>query len=257
MNATVHRLPRKAARGSVVTNEPPPSQRVALVSGGNRGLGLEVSRQLAARGITVLLGSRSLTAGEKVARQLRHEGGDVVAVKLDVTSDSDVADLAMHIDTSYHRLDILVNNAGAFFDIDKRASNADLSIVRSALDTNLLGAWRLTEAMLPLMQRHNYGRVVNVSSTCGAIEMEGENCPAYRISKTALNGYTRMLAAELKGSGVLVNAVCPGWVATDMGGSGGRPVAEGAEGIVWAACLSPQQGNLNGRFFRDKQPIAW
>jgi NAD(P)-dependent dehydrogenase (short-subunit alcohol dehydrogenase family) len=257
MNATVHRLPRTAARGSVVDSEPPPSQRVALVSGGNRGLGLEVVRQLAAQGITVLLGSRSLNAGEKIARQLRHEGSDVVAVKLDVTDDGDVAALATRIDHEYHRLDILVNNAGAFFDVEKRASNADLGTVRDALDVNLLGAWRLTEAMLPLMQRHNYGRIVNVSSSCGTIDNESDTCPAYRVSKTALNGYTRMLAAELKGSGVLVNAVCPGWVATDMGGSGGRPVRDGAEGIVWAACLPAQQAHMNGRFFRDKRQIAW
>ncbi|HEX7813739.1 SDR family NAD(P)-dependent oxidoreductase [Dyella sp.] len=257
MNATVHRLPRKAARGSVVDSEPPPSQRVALVSGGNRGLGLEVARQLAAQGMTVLLGARNNAAGEKAARQLRHEGGDVVAVKLDVTSDEDVASLAALVDRDYQRLDILVNNAGAFFDVDKRASTADLAMVRNALDVNLLGAWRLTEALLPLMQRHNYGRIVNVSSSCGTIENDSDNCPAYRISKTALNGYTRMLAAELKGSGVLVNAVCPGWVATDMGGSGGRPVKDGAEGIVWAACLPTQHMHMNGRFFRDKRQIAW
>ncbi|AIF46299.1 SDR family oxidoreductase [Dyella japonica] len=236
--------------------EPEPSQRVALVSGGNRGLGFEVSRQLAATGATVLLGARRPLAGEKAARQLRREGGTVVSVPLDVTSPQSVRELAARIAGEYGRLDILVNNAGAYFDVDDQASSVDLDIVRDALETNLLGAWRLTEAMLPLMQRHGYGRIVNVSSGCGAVESEGASCPAYRVSKAALNSHTRMLAAELAGSGILVNAVCPGWVATDMGGHGGRPVADGAAGIVWAAML-PSRPSINGGFFRDQQRIDW
>jgi NAD(P)-dependent dehydrogenase (short-subunit alcohol dehydrogenase family) len=226
------------------------------VSGGNRGLGFEVSRQLAATGVTVLLGARRSLAGEKAARQLRREGGTVISVPLDVTSPESVRELAAYIEGEYGRLDILVNNAGAYFDIDDQASSVDLDVVRDALETNLLGAWRLTEAMLPLMQRHGYGRIVNVSSGCGAIDSEGASCPAYRVSKAALNSHTRMLATELAGSGVLVNAVCPGWVATDMGGHGGRPVAEGAAGIVWAAML-PSRPAINGGFFRDRQRIDW
>ncbi len=236
--------------------EPPLNQRIALVSGGNRGLGLEVVRQLASQGMTVLLGSRQLAAGEKMARQLRREGGDVVAVKLDVTAQDDVDAAARAIERDYGRLDVLVNNAGAFFDLNDRASTADLGQVRGALDTNLLGAWRLSEAVLPMMRRHAYGRIVNVSSGCGASGSTGEDCAAYRISKSALNTYTRMLASELRGSGIVVNAVCPGWVATDMGGPGGRPVADGAAGIVWAACL-PTAGAVTGGFFRDRQPIDW
>ncbi|WP_109124693.1 SDR family oxidoreductase [Dyella sp. C11] len=236
--------------------EPEPSQRVALVSGGNRGLGLEVSRQLAATGVTVLLGARRPLAGEKAARQLRRDGGNVVSVPLDVTSAESVRELAARISGEYGRLDILVNNAGAYFDIDDQASSVDLDVVRQALETNLIGAWQLTEAMLPLMQRHGYGRIVNVSSGCGAVESEGASCPAYRVSKAALNSHTRMLAAELAGSGILVNAVCPGWVATDMGGHGGRPVPDGAAGIVWAAML-PSRPAINGGFFRDRQRIDW
>jgi NAD(P)-dependent dehydrogenase (short-subunit alcohol dehydrogenase family) len=236
--------------------EPEPAQRVALVTGGNRGLGLEVSRQLAAQGITVLLGARKPLLGEKAARQLRREGGTVVPVKLDVTSTSDVHELAARIDAEYGRLDILVNNAGAYFDIDNDVASVDIDLVRQALETNLIGAWRLTEAMLPLMQRHGYGRIVNVSSGCGAIDSEGSSCPAYRVSKAALNSHTRMLASELAGSGILVNAVCPGWVATDMGGHGGRPIPEGAEGIVWAATL-PSRPAVNGGFFRDRNRIDW
>ncbi|WP_238481214.1 SDR family oxidoreductase [Dyella telluris] len=236
--------------------EPEPSQRVALVSGANRGLGFEVSRQLAVAGVTVLLGARRPLAGEKAARQLRREGGTVLSVPLDVTSSASVRELAARIEGEYGRLDILVNNAGAYFDADNQASSANLDVVRQALETNLLGAWQLTEAMLPLMQRHGYGRIVNVSSGCGANNSDGTSCPAYRVSKAALNSHTRMLAQELEGSGILVNAVCPGWVATDMGGHGGRPVAEGAAGIVWAAML-PSRPAIHGGFFRDRQRIDW
>lgn len=249
-------FPRRAPRDRGLGTEPPLSQRVALVSGANRGLGLEVTRQLAAAGMTVLLGARNLAAGEKAAKSLRREGSDVSAVQLDVTAQADIDALAQRIERDFGRIDVLVNNAGAFFDFGDRASSVDLARVQGALDTNLLGAWRLSEAVIPFMRRHGYGRIVNVSSGCGATDSEGEDCPAYRVSKAALNAYTRMLAAELKGSGILVNAVCPGWVATDMGGPGGRPVADGAVGIVWAASL-PSKGAVTGGFFRDRTPIAW
>ena len=254
MNAVA--FPVRSQRRRSALAEPEPAQRVALVSGANRGLGLEVTRQLAADGITVLLGARNALAGEKAARLLRREGGAVVAVPLDVTSPADVRALASRIEREYGRLDILINNAGAYFDVDNEASSVDMDVVRQALETNLLGAWQLTEAMLPLMRRHGYGRIVNVSSGCGAIDSEGTSCPAYRVSKAALNSHTRMLATELSGIGILVNAVCPGWVATDMGGHGGRPVAEGAAGIVWAATL-PSRPAINGGFFRDRVRIDW
>jgi NAD(P)-dependent dehydrogenase (short-subunit alcohol dehydrogenase family) len=254
MNAVA--FPGRPSRRRAATTDPEPSQRVALISGANRGLGFEISRQLAAEGVTVLLGARRPLAGEKAARQLRREGGTVVSVPLDVTSLECVRELAARIEGEYGRLDILINNAGAYFDVDNQASSVDLSLVRQALETNLIGAWQLTEAMLPLMQRHGYGRIVNVSSGCGANDSDGASCPAYRVSKAALNSHTRMLAAELAGSGILVNAVCPGWVATDMGGHGGRPVADGAAGIVWAAML-PSRPAVNGGFFRDRQRIDW
>ena len=249
-------FPSRLAWRRSASVEPELAQRVALVSGANRGLGLEVTRQLAASGVTVLLGSRDASAGERAARQLRAEGGFVFAAPLDVTSPSDVRAVAARIERDYGRLDILVNNAGAYFDIGNEASSVDMEIVRQALEINLLGAWQLTEAMLPLMRSHGYGRIVNVSSGCGAIDSECASCPAYRVSKAALNSHTRMLATELSGSGILVNAVCPGWVATDMGGHGGRPVAEGAAGIVWAATL-PSRPAINGGFFRDRVRIDW
>ena len=231
-----------------------PVYRVALVSGANRGLGFEVARQLSERGMTVLLGARDLDKGLHAARKLAGAAGDVVAVQLDVTQQDQVDTLARWIDVTYGRLDVLVNNAGAYYDPGANPASTDIAPVRNAMETHLFGSWRLSSAMLPLMRRHRYGRIVNVSSGCGASTTSSANCPAYRVSKSALNTYTRALASELEGSGIQVNAVCPGWVATDLGGAGGRPVADGAAGIVWAACL-PEP--LTGGFYRDGQRIAW
>jgi NAD(P)-dependent dehydrogenase (short-subunit alcohol dehydrogenase family) len=231
-----------------------PVYRVALVSGANRGLGFEVARQLSERGMTVLLGARDLDKGLHAARKLAGAPGEVIAVQLDVTEQDQVDTLARWIEVTYGRLDVLVNNAGAFYDPAANPSGTAIAPVRDAMETHLFGSWRLCSALLPLMRRHRYGRIVNVSSGCGASTTDSASCPAYRVSKSALNTYTRALANELEGSGIQVNAVCPGWVATDMGGPGGRPVADGAAGIVWAACL-PEP--LTGGFFRDGQRIAW
>lgn len=231
-----------------------PIYRVALVSGANRGLGFEVAHQLSERGMTVLLGARDLDKGLHAARKLAGTAGDVVAVQLDVTQQDQVDVLARWVDITYGRLDVLVNNAGAWYDPGASPASTGIAPVRAAMETHLFGSWRLCNAMLPLMRRRHYGRIVNVSSGCGASTSDGANCPAYRVSKAALNAYTRALASELEGSGIQVNAVCPGWVATDMGGPGGRPVTDGAAGIVWAACLSEP---LTGGFYRDGQRIAW
>ena len=254
--AKVHRLPVQAKRSRAVPVEPPLTQRVALVSGANRGIGLEVSRQLAALGVTVFMGTREPGKGEKAARSVRQLGGDAHSLRLDVTKQGDIEQAVAHIEEHAGRLDILVNNAGGYFDAEGRPSLLDLTAIRGAMDVNLIGAWSLTSAALPLMRRHGYGRVVNVSSECAVRAMCGENSPAYRVSKAALNAYTQVLARELQGSGILVNAVCPGWTATALGGSGGRPAAESAEGIVWAALLSEREAST-GEFFRDRMKIAW
>ncbi len=227
--------------------------RVALVSGGNRGIGLEIVRQLAGRGITVILGSRDEESGRASAWGL---SGDVVVRQLDVTDEGSVARLASFVEDDFGRLDILVNNAGISNDDGQRGMNADLDRVRDALEANLFGAWRLCEMAIPLMQRGGYGRIVNVSSGMGALEDMGGGSPGYRVSKTALNALTRILASELRGSGILVNSVCPGWVQTDMGSSRApRPVEEGADTPVWAATLP--KGGPTGGFFRDRRPIPW
>jgi NAD(P)-dependent dehydrogenase (short-subunit alcohol dehydrogenase family) len=227
--------------------------RVALVSGGNRGIGLEIVRQLAERSITTILGSRDEESGRKAAEEL---SGNVVVQGLDVSDEKSVGRLASFVEKTFGRLDVLVNNAGVSNDEGQRGVDADLDRVREALETNLFGAWRLCEVAIPLMQRHGYGRIVNMSTGMAALEDMGGGSPGYRVSKTSLNALTRILASELRGSGILVNSVEPGWVQTDMGGSRApRPVGEGAEGAVWAATL-PNNGPTGG-FFRDRRPIPW
>jgi NAD(P)-dependent dehydrogenase (short-subunit alcohol dehydrogenase family) len=222
---------------------------VALVTGANRGIGLEVCRQLGRQGYTVLLGARDAGRGARASRQLG--GGPISPIVLDVADDESVRAAAAGIE----RLDVLVNNAAILYDTWQRGIDADLDQVHEAFETNLLGAWRVTQAVLPLLRASPAGRIVNVSSGAGALHDMGGGTPAYRTSKAALNALTRIFAAELRGDGILVNAVCPGWVATDMGGAGGRPVAEGAAGIVWAATL-PGDGPTGG-FFRDGRAIDW
>jgi NAD(P)-dependent dehydrogenase (short-subunit alcohol dehydrogenase family) len=234
---------------------------LALVTGANRGIGRETVRQLVARGCDVVAGARDLEAGERAAAELEPGGSPVaggsrvVACQLDIADPASVAAAAARITERHGRLDILVNNAAIIYDSGARAVTADLDSVHAALETNLFGAWRLTQALLPLLVRGAHPRIVNVSSEAGSIgEMTG-GTPAYSVSKAALNALTRLLAGELRHQRVLVNAVCPGWTATDMGGGGGRPVAEGAASVVWAALL-PDDGPTGG-FFRDGRPLPW
>jgi NAD(P)-dependent dehydrogenase (short-subunit alcohol dehydrogenase family) len=232
--------------------------RIALVTGANRGIGREVARQLAIRGDTVLLTARDLAKAVRAAAELAADPAVRVAPlprRLDVTDEASVERVAADLADGGGRLDVLVNNAAIHYDTWQRASGADLEVVREALDTNLLGAWRTTLALLPLLRASGHGRIVNVSSEGGSLASMGGGTPAYSVSKAALNALTRMLAAELRRDRILVNAVCPGWVATDMGGPGGRPVADGAASVMWAVDL-PDDGPTGG-FFRDGRPVPW
>lgn len=229
--------------------------RVALVTGANRGIGFEVTRQLTRRGFTVVLGSRDVQKGQRAAARLAEEGLSVLPRRLDVSDEESVEDLAARMVDDPGRLDVLVNNAAIHYETWQRALGADLDIVREALETNTFGAWRTCEAFVPLMRRGGHGRIVNVTSGAGSLASMGGGTPAYNVSKVALNALTRMLAAELRGTGILVNAVDPGWTATDMGGHGGRSVEDGAAGVVWAATL-PDDGPTGG-FFYDGKPEAW
>ncbi|MBD0253522.1 MAG: SDR family oxidoreductase [Rubrobacter sp.] len=227
--------------------------RVALVSGGNRGIGLEVCRQLSEQGVTVVIGSRDEERGRAAAEGLE---GNVLPHQLDVSDAGSVDRMGAFLEDRFGRLDVLVNNAAISNDDGQNGVDADLDRVKEALEANLFGAWRLCEVSIPLMQRNGYGRIVNVSTGLAALEDMGGGSPGYRVSKTALNVLTRILASELRGSGILVNAVNPGWVQTEMGGSGAtRSVEEGAEALVWAATL-PNSGPTGG-FFRDRSPVAW
>jgi NAD(P)-dependent dehydrogenase (short-subunit alcohol dehydrogenase family) len=229
-------------------------QRVALVSGGNRGLGREVARRLAEDEYTVVIGSRELEQGRAAAAEL---DGEVNACRLDVTDPETIDSCIREIEERYGRLDVLVNNAG----IEgggwrTNATDVDLDEVRDTLETNLFGAWRLTQAALPLMRRNGYGRIVNLSSGMGQLEEMGGHAPSYRISKVGLNALTRMLTAELGGENIIVNSCCPGWVRTDMGGpTANRSVEEGGDTPYWLATL-PDDGP-RGSFFRDRKPIPW
>jgi NAD(P)-dependent dehydrogenase (short-subunit alcohol dehydrogenase family) len=225
---------------------------VAVVTGANRGIGLEVTRQLAERGYLVVLGSRDPDRGQRAAREL--ELDSVVPRQLDVSDDDSVGAAVQWVEGSLGRADVLVNNAAILYDTENRAVNVSLDVVRKGLETNLFGAWRMAQALLPLMQRSPHPRIVNVSSGGGSLASMGGGTPAYSVSKASLNALTRLLAGELRGR-VLVNSVCPGWVATDMGGPGGRPLAHGAAGVVWAATL-PDDGPTGG-FFRDGREVPW
>ena len=228
---------------------------VAVVTGANRGIGLEVVRQLARRGMRVVLGSRDLEKGEAAARSLSLKQGTVFSRQLDVTDQLSIDRLLRDVTADFGQLDVLVNNAGILYDTWEQGITADLNVVHTALETNLFGAWRMCQTFLPLLRKSHAGRIVNVSSESGSLTNMGGGTPAYSVSKAALNALTRVLAAELSETGILVNAICPGWVATDMGGAGGRPVSEGAAGIVWAATL-PADGPTGG-YFRDGNRIPW
>jgi NAD(P)-dependent dehydrogenase (short-subunit alcohol dehydrogenase family) len=224
---------------------------VALVTGANRGIGFEVCRQLASRGFVVLVTARDEAKAKTAARKLANAGA-VEPVLLDVADPSSIKNAQSEIATKYGLLDVLVNNAGINYDTWETAENADIGGVMETITTNLLGPWRLCQAFLPLLRKSKAARIVNVSSESGSLLHMGACPPAYQVKKAALNALTRTLAGELRHAHILVNAVCPGWVATDMGGAGApRSVEEGAAGIVWAATLP------TGGFFRDGKPLPW
>lgn len=234
--------------------------RVALISGGNRGIGLEVARQLARKGVLVVLGSRDLQKGLAAAQGILDEGRAAEAVELDITDGHSIVTAVEEIVRRHGRIDILVNNAAILIDgpggFKSSLFELKADTVRKTFETNILGPLRLTQAVVPIMERNGYGRIVNLSSGAGQLSDMRSGFPAYRMSKTALNALTRITAAELASTNIKVNAVCPGWVRTDMGGAEAeRPVEIGAETPVWLATLGDD--GPTGGFFRDKRPIPW
>jgi NAD(P)-dependent dehydrogenase (short-subunit alcohol dehydrogenase family) len=231
-------------------------KRIAVVTGGNRGIGCEICRQLARRGARVVLTARDETKGRTAAEELVGQGLEVLFHPLDVNDEESVRGLAAYLRDELHGTDILVNNAGVFFDQKRGGLDVPMQVVRDTLETNLLGAWRLSQVLIPQMRQHGYGRIVNVSSGLGAMSEMSGGYSAYRVSKGALNALTRIFADELRGTNILVNAVCPGWVKTDMGGPNATvPVEKGADTAAWLATLP--DGGPSGGFFRDRRLIPW
>jgi NAD(P)-dependent dehydrogenase (short-subunit alcohol dehydrogenase family) len=235
------------------------TKKVAVVTGANRGLGFEASRQLAKKGYQVILTSRDEAKGKAAAEKLQAEGLNVVSYRLDVTSDESSQKLAEFINKQFGKLDVLINNAAIYID-DKTGINsvfhAKVDTLRETMETNVYGVLRVTQALIPFMKKQNYGRIVNVSSGSGQLSDMGGGYTSYRISKASLNALTRIFASELQGTNILINSVCPGWVKTDMGGANAtRTPEQGVDTIVWLATLS--DGGATGKFFRDRKVIDW
>jgi NAD(P)-dependent dehydrogenase (short-subunit alcohol dehydrogenase family) len=231
------------------------SGRIAVVTGANRGIGFEVCRQLGQLGARVIRGSRDASLGEAAAARLSAEGLDVVCCRLDVTDQQSVDTLATWLETTHGRLDVLVNNAGIMSNW-KTFTAATLDELEAMWQVNLVGAWRATQSLLPLMRRGGWGRIVNVSSEAGSLHRTNSGAAAYRITKAALNSFTRSLADEVRSQGILVNSVCPGWVASDMGGPAApRSLEQGAASILWAVTLD--DSGPTGGFYQDGKPIPW
>ncbi|HET9619781.1 MAG TPA: SDR family oxidoreductase [Kofleriaceae bacterium] len=232
------------------------TERIALVTGGNRGIGLEVCRQLAARGVRTVLTARREPQGEAAARGLAEAGLPVSFCPLDATDEASLARAVDHTVRAHGRIDILVNNAGVALDFKVPGLEVDMAVVRATIDTNVYGPLRLTQLVVPIMRAHGYGRVVNVSSGLGSFSRITAGKLAYRMSKASLNAMTKVFADELAGTNILVNAVTPGWVRTHLGGvRAERSVEQGAEGIVWLATL-PDDGP-RGKFFKDRDEFPW
>jgi NAD(P)-dependent dehydrogenase (short-subunit alcohol dehydrogenase family) len=242
----------------------PSKKHVALVSGANRGIGFAIADQLARKGLRVIIGARNERKGLEAQKQLVTKGLDVHFTLLDVADALSISAAVGRIKDTFGRLDVLINNAGIMIDTNFSILELPLGLLQNTLETNAFGPLLLSQGCVPIMNRHRYGRIVNISSTLGSLtdivnpesnytELQS---PAYRLSKTMLNGITALLARDLRGKNILVNAVCPGWVRTDLGGPQ-APVSpeEAAKTPVWLATL-PDDGPTGG-FFREQQPIPW
>lgn len=230
--------------------------KVALVTGGNRGIGYELVKQLALIGFKVILASRDPEMGHKAIQQLRESNLDVSFVLIDVNNQESIRQAAVAINEKYGRLDVLINNAGVYLDENKQLLNMDPSILENTMATNFFGVYHMIRSFIPLMEKQGYGRIINVSSEYGAMsEMSYPGVGAYKMSKFALNGLTQLIAAEIK-SDIKINAVDPGWVSTDMGGpSAPRTPEQAAESILWLATTGAE--GPNGGFFKDGKRIDW
>jgi NAD(P)-dependent dehydrogenase (short-subunit alcohol dehydrogenase family) len=233
------------------------TKKIAIVTGGNRGIGHEIARQLMKADLFVVIGARNAAKCDIAVEELKAIGPNVAGIPLDVNDTKSVRRFVEHLEKQHGAPGVLVNNAGVYPEsTEAKVVDTPTSMWRETLETNLFGAVRMCREVVPLMKKLRYGRIVNISSGLGQLHQMGEGSPAYRVSKAALNALTRTLAAEVAGSGILVNSMSPGWVRTDMGGEEApRSVEEGADTAVWLSLL-PSNGPT-GQFFRDRKPIPW
>jgi len=228
---------------------------IAVITGSNKGIGLEAARQLIKKGFQVFMTARRKEEGRKAVDQLS-ANGNARFVYLEVTEPDSVRKAAREVSEQADHVDVLINNAGIFPDGDSSILNVDQLLLEKSFLTNAAGAVLVSQAFWPLLARAKTGRIINVSSGLGSLSEMGSSAPTYSISKAALNAVTRQFAAALKDKGIIVNSACPGWVRTEMGGpQAPRSVEEGAEGIVWLATEAP--ADWTGNFIRDHQVIPW
>jgi NAD(P)-dependent dehydrogenase (short-subunit alcohol dehydrogenase family) len=239
--------------------------KIALVTGANRGIGFEISRQLANKGFTVIVGARNEEKGRESAAKLKAENLDIDVVQIDSNDAESIKRAAEIVGEKYGKLDALINNAGIFVDFGTPPSQTDLQILRQTFETNVFGVWETIQAFLPLLKKSDAGRIVNVSSTVGSLAEIGKAnsmyaqmiVPAYQASKTAVNAITRVFAKELQDTNIKINSVCPGYVNSNPPYTDGAPKSteEGARISVKMATIG--NDGESGGFFDDDGRIAW
>jgi NAD(P)-dependent dehydrogenase (short-subunit alcohol dehydrogenase family) len=229
------------------------NQKIALVTGGNRGIGYAIAIGLIAKGYQVIITARSLEKAQQAAEKLQ---GNVIPVELDISSDRSIEAALTTIKQKSDRLDVLINNAGIYPDEGVNILTIERELLDLTFNTNTFGTIRMVQAFLPMLEKSEAARVINVSSSYGEIDVLSADVPSYCLSKLALNGATIMLADALQSKGIVVNSMCPGWVKTDMGGaSAPRTPEQGADTAIWLATIAPR--SETGKFWRDRSIISF